>query len=163
MSEGAVSLPFLIASLVTTAASTTLSVASSIQQGKVAEAVAENEAKSAEIEGQIAASAALEDAAVEKRETKRRLSAIRHATGASGVEVGSGSSLLAFNDQLVEGIRATRTIQRGGTFSRFRAKNQANVSRFKGRAARGASLLSGGASALRGANRAHSTIGSAFA
>lgn len=126
------------------------SAAAAAQQGAVAQKRANFEAGAAQQqaarEQQIAS---LEAARFERQESAVQAQS-RARRGASGVSVGSGSSLLVDAAMVEESLFGAALIRSAGEARATRLRQQADLSRFDGRAARSASFLKAGTTLLSG-------------
>ena len=88
-----------------------------------------------------------------RRRQSRAFAARRAQLGASGVEPGAGSPLLVSEDFVSETELGALNIRSGGETRATRLEQQAVLQRFKGRAARTAGFIRGGALLLTGAGK----------
>lgn len=88
-----------------------------------------------------------------RRARSRDLAFRRAALGASGVEPGLGSPLLVSEDFAGEVELQALRIRSGGELRATRAEQQADLQRFKGRAARTAGFVRGGSLLITGAGK----------
>lgn len=135
-------------------ASTALSATAAIQEGQAAAAQGKFQAgilrQRADRDRQVAA-ANEEDF---RRKQSRLIGKRRAALGASGVEQGTGSPLLVAEDFAGEVELGALRIRSTGETSATRLEQQADLERFRGRSARRAGFIRGGALLFSGAGKA---------
>ena len=127
-----------------------LSAIGNISQGQTARAQSEFQAKV----GEQQASRERQVAAGEEEDFRRKQSRIlaerRAAMGKSGVELGTGTPLLAASDFAAEAELNALRIRAGGETQAIRREQQAELTRRAGRSAQQRGYLRGGASLLSG-------------
>lgn len=132
-----------------TVASTAVSAAGAIMQGRQAEAAAEAQARSYEQQAQADQKAASFEAAQEGRKQQIQLSSARAQIGASGVGfAGSPAAVIAANAG--QGQMDLEAIRYGSQLRQNGLKTQASISRFEGKQARQASYLNAASIAVKG-------------
>jgi hypothetical protein len=131
-------------------AASILSAASSIKQGQEAK-------KQGRAQAEIYAEQATRErelAALSERDFRKRQSAalgeFRAASGTSGTESGTGSSLLVAEDFAAETELQALRIRKGGQINATRLEQQAGLTRRAGRSAQIQGFARGGASLLSG-------------
>jgi hypothetical protein len=135
--------------------SAVVSAASSIKQGKAAQAAANYNAEVQQQNAAFAYEEAQELVRIHDRETYLRLGAINAAQGANGGAAGEGSVYDVFADVTAESERERQFLIRSGEMKARGFEATAALDRMSGSAARqasymraGSELLSGGANAL---------------
>ena len=136
-----------------------ISAIGSLRQGAAASSAADFEAQvlqqQAEREQRISASEERDF----RREQSRLFAARRAALGASGVELASGSPLLAAGDFAAEVDRQAQRIREGGETRATRLSQQAALTRSRGASQRSAGLFGAGSSLLSGIGRTAMILG----
>ena len=141
---------------VLTAASAAISAVGAIQQGKAARDQARTQAEIARQQADREKLVAQRDEEDFRRKQRAALAAVRAAGGARGVDISTGSPLLASEDFARETEVQARRIREGGDVRATRLEQQAELFKAKGRSAErggffgaGSALLSGGARTAR--------------
>jgi hypothetical protein len=134
-------------------AAAAVSAAGAIQQGQAAKKQADYQAavqnQQAQRELEIAASQEQDF----RRDQSRLMAQRRAALGASGIDFSTGSPLLASLDFVGEGELQSLRIRSGGQANASRLKQQAELTRAKGKSARTASFFKAGSTLLDGASK----------
>lgn len=140
---------------------TVLSVGGAIMQGQQEAAMAEAQAKAYEQQGRNDAIASAYEARQERRKQDLAMSAAIAQTGASGVALkGSPTAVLAANAQ--QGEMELQAIRFGSQLRQNNLNDQAAISRWSGRQARGASFIKAGSSLISGADKAVRLVNNPF-
>lgn len=138
---------------------TVVSAIGAIKQGNAAKNQADAQAQ---VQRQQAASERAK-AQLEASDFRKKSSAVaarnRAAQGASGLQIGTGSSLLAEEDFAAEADIQQKRIQLGGAIRGSRLENQARLTQAAGKSAKTASLFRAGSTVLSGVSRAGSSFG----
>lgn len=136
---------FALLGLAGTAISTVGAVASGAQQQQMANMQAKAYEQQAQADGQAAAF----EAAQEKRKQDLLAAQARAAVGASGVAAqGSPSEVLAANAR--QNQLDLKAIQYGSALRQNNLRTQADISRFSGKQAMGASIINAGSTLVSG-------------
>jgi len=135
-------------------ASAGLSALGAISQGRAANKQAEFQAKVQEQQAQRNRDIAEVEEKDFRRSQSQLLAQRRAALGASGVEQGTGTPLLAAEDFAGETELQARRIRAGGNVGASRLEQQAGLTRAAGRSSQQRGLFRGGSSLLSGIGRA---------
>lgn len=145
-----------------------LSVGGALMQGVQAQQMANYQAKAYEQQAQADAQASAFEAARERDKQRLMEASARAQVGASGVALqGSPTEVLAANSRQAQ--LDIKAIQYGSQLRQNNLKTQADISRFQGKQAMGASIFSAGSNFVSGLsqlydpNRATRFGGSVFA
>lgn len=130
---------------------TVVSVIGAIKQGDAARSQANTQSQILQREAANRKAVAKIDAADFRRDASRRAAAIRAAEGASGLRIGTGSSLLAAEDFATQSAVRENRILLGGDLEAQRLQEEAHLTETAGRNTQQASRFRAGASLLRGA------------
>tara|TARA_R110000772_G_scaffold251027_2_gene365900 strand:- start:5256 stop:5768 length:513 start_codon:yes stop_codon:yes gene_type:complete len=133
------------------AAAVALSVVSSIRAGNAAKNQADAENQLLERQAVNVEAKNKLDVADLKRTNSFRRSAIKASEGASGLQIGSGSSLLAAEDFETRADANQERLRLGGVQEATRLRSQGALIKAKGKNAKSASLFRAGGSILKGA------------
>tara|TARA_R110002096_G_scaffold59612_2_gene149395 strand:- start:206 stop:661 length:456 start_codon:yes stop_codon:yes gene_type:complete len=136
-------------------ASAAIGAAASVSQGMAAKKQANFSATVAQQQADRERLQAANDSEDYRREQSRVLAARRAAQGASGVDAGSGSSLLTSEDMAGEIELNALRIKNGGEVRATRAEQFASLQRASGKNAQTAGFMRAGSSLLSGAVNAY--------
>lgn len=162
-------------SLAATAASTTIGVISSVQQGKAAQAQADYQAKVAERNQRIAQNNAamerqtgLEEARRQRMKTMQAISSQQAGLAANGVDIGSNTALDIVEDTAMLGELDALTIQHNAEKNARNYDTQANnfyndavLSRYAGANQRQAANMNALSTGIQGFGKMASTVAGA--
>jgi hypothetical protein len=151
-----------VAVLALSAVSSITSAVGAVQQGKQQRQAYNYQAEVQEQQAQEERIATATNEANFKEEQRRLLARRRAVLGASGVELSSGSPLLVSEDFAGETALQALRIRRGGEVRATRLEQQANLSRYQGRAAKSGGYARAGSTLLSGLGKT-AYYGSTFA
>lgn len=132
-----------------------VAAASALQQGKSAKAQADFQAKVNDQQALRERQISSEEERDFRRVQSSNYAERRAAMGASGIEQGVGSSLLASEDFAAEAELQARRIRAGGETKATRLEQQALLDRMAGKAAQRAGYARAGSSLLSGYAKAY--------
>ena len=136
-----------------TAAAAVVAAGSSVAAGVAAKGQADAQAEVAEQQAEAERIRAQERKRDFQKRQDRLRASVRAAGGARGIEVGTGSPLLADLDFSKETELQAERIRRGGELSATRLEQRAGFLQSQGRTALAAGGIEAGGSLLRGAGR----------
>lgn len=130
-------------------ASSLMSAAGSLQQGKEEQATLDYNADVMRQGAQATREKAEFDETMHREKVRKLLSSQRAAYGAAGVDM-AGSPLLVLEDTAAQGELEAKTIKHGGEVEASQKLNQAEIYETQGKNARSASIWKAGTSLLSG-------------
>jgi hypothetical protein len=143
-----------VASIASSVIGTGITAIGQAKAGASANAVAQRNAQIQMRDAQIAKQNAEFNARINEKQTDQRRRAMIAKQGASGVEVGDGTNLLALAEQeFIDDLNA-QLIRRGGAIESQGLQDQAVLTSASGTASRSAGLAGAGASLLTGLGKA---------
>lgn len=140
------------AAAVLAVAGTVISVVGAIKEGNAARKQANAQAKFLSAQAANVKAKSRLDANDLKRQISRRASSIRAAEGAAGLQIGTGSSLLAAEDFATQGDIRVNRVKLGGDLQANSLQHQAHFTETAGRNTQQAARFRAGASLLKGAS-----------
>lgn len=139
-----------VASIASSVIGTGITAIGQAKAGASANAVAQRNAQIQMRDAQIAKQNAEFNARINEKQTDQRRRAMIAKQGASGVEVGDGTNLLALAEQEFIDDMNAQLIRRGGAIESQGLQDQAVLTSASGTASRSAGLTGAGASLLTG-------------
>jgi len=143
-----------VASIASSVIGTGITAIGQAKAGASANAVAQRNAQIQMRDAQIAQQNAEFNARINEKQTDQRRRAMIAKQGASGVEVGDGTNLLALAEQEFIDDMNAQLIRRGGAIESQGLQDQAVLTSASGTASRSAGLTGAGASLLTGLGKA---------
>ena len=143
-----------VASIASSVIGTGITAIGQAKAGASANAVAQRNAQIQMRDAQIAQQNAEFNAKMNEKQTDQRRRAMIAKQGASGVEVGDGTNLLALAEQEFIDDMNAQLIRRGGAIESQGLQDQAVLTSASGTASRSAGLAGAGASLLTGLGKA---------
>ena len=143
-----------VASIASSVIGTGITAIGQAKAGASANAVAQRNAQIQMRDAQIAKQNAEFNARINEKQTDQRRRAMIAKQGASGVEVGDGTNLLALAEQEFIDDMNAQLIRRGGAIESQGLQDQAVLTSASGTASRSAGLAGAGASLLTGLGKA---------
>lgn len=143
-----------VASIASSVIGTGITAIGQAKAGASANAVAQRNAQIQMRDAQIAKQNAEFNAKMNEKQTDQRRRAMIAKQGASGVEVGDGTNLLALAEQEFIDDMNAQLIRRGGAIESQGLQDQAVLTSASGTASRSAGLTGAGASLLTGLGKA---------
>lgn len=143
-----------VASIASSVIGTGITAIGQAKAGASANAVAQRNAQIQMRDAQIAKQNAEFNARINEKQTDQRRRAMIAKQGASGVEVGDGTNLLALAEQEFIDDMNAQLIRRGGAIESQGLQDQAVLTSASGTASRSAGLTGAGASLLTGLGKA---------
>ena len=143
-----------VASIASSVIGTGITAIGQAKAGASANAVAQRNAQIQMRDAQIAKQNAEFNAKMNEKQTDQRRRAMIAKQGASGVEVGDGTNLLALAEQEFIDDMNAQLIRRGGAIESQGLQDQAVLTSASGRAAKSAGTTGAGASLLTGLGKA---------
>jgi hypothetical protein len=143
-----------VASIASSVIGTGITAIGQAKAGASANAVAQRNAQIQMRDAQIAKQNAEFNAKMNEKQTDQRRRAMIAKQGASGVEVGDGTNLLALAEQEFIDDMNAQLIRRGGAIESQGLQDQAVLTSASGTASRSAGLAGAGASLLTGLGKA---------
>lgn len=140
-------------------AGSAVSAIGAMQQGSAAAAAAEYQAEVQQQQAQQERRVAATEEEDFRDRQKRLMAARRASMGASGVETGAGSPLLAMEDFAAETEMQALRIREGGNIRATRLQQQAALTKAEGRNAKTGSYFAAGSSLLSGIGSGARLIG----
>lgn len=143
-----------VASIASSVIGTGITAIGQAKAGASANAVAQRNAQIQMRDAQIAKQNAEFNAKMNEKQTDQRRRAMIAKQGASGVEVGDGTNLLALAEQEFIDDMNAQLIRRGGAIESQGLQDQAVLTSASGTASRSAGMTGAGASLLTGLGKA---------
>ncbi len=138
---------------ITAAVAASAAAAGSVAQGIAAKNQAKAQAKVMKQQSDRERAIAAEKERDFRRQQRRLRSSVRAAGGARGIEMGTGSPLLAEEDFMKETELMADRIRRGGEVGATRLEQQADITKSSGKSAFNLGLIGAGSSLLSGYSR----------